>query len=184
MAVGILRSVLTLTLSALRIKASGIAPTRRDINSGDGSMPNTYTVVTNGTGSQQVNQEWCGSRSILAGQNDDIDLYGSLTDDDGDAINFAKIKKIIVAITDPDGTKKLRVGPQAVSNPFVGPWTGYAAIATAGEGDEVYEDVYEFQSWINSFAGWTVTAGTGDKLRINNPTASTITYTLYLEGVQ
>lgn len=184
MAVGILRSTLALTLSVLRIKASGIAPTKREINSGAGSMPSTNTTVTSGTGSLQVNQEWLGSRSILAGQNDDIDLYGSLIDDDGDVINFAKIKKIIVAIDDPDGTKKLRVGPQAVSNPFIGPWAGYAAIALAGEGDEVYEEVFEFQPWINSYAGWTVTAGTADKLRIHNPTASTITYTLYLEGVQ
>jgi len=177
MAVGILKSTLALTLSALRIKASGLAPTRRKINSGDGQMPNCVTTVTSGTGSQQVNQEYLATRSVLTTANDDIDLSGSLTDDDGETITFTKIKKIIVAITDADGTKKLYVGPKGVSNPFIGPWAG-------GQGATVYEEVFEFQLWINSFAGWTVTAGTGDILRIHNPTGSTITYTLYLEGVQ
>jgi len=177
MAVGILKSTIALTLSALRTKASGIAPTKRTINSGSGTMPNTVASVTSGTGSQQVNQVYLASRSILTTANDDIDLSGSLTDDDGDAITFTKIKKIIVAITSADGSKKLYVGPKGVSNPFIGPWAG-------GQGATVYDEVYEFQLWINSFAGWTVTAGTGDILRIHNPTGSTITYTLYLEGVQ
>lgn len=96
-----------------------------------------------------------------------------MTDAFGNTITFTKIKLILVVIDSPNGTKNIQIGPGAVTNPFDGPFNG----------TNPTEDVYEF--YCNAFpdGGWTVTAGTGDQLRVSNNSGVSVDYHILLVGV-
>lgn len=132
--------------------------------------------LANGTGNQQANTLYVSQFSVSAGGNTDIDLAGGLTDFRGNTITFTAIKMLLLAISSPDGTKKLRVGPQGVSNA--------AQLWFGGVGATVYEEVFDAVCRWNTYAGWGVTAGTGDILRVNNPGAGAVSANLILIGVQ
>lgn len=128
-------------------------------------------TLTNGTGSKQGNLWWLAERTVSASANDDLDLAGVLVNGLGQTATFTKVKLILVQIDTPDGTKKLRIGP-AASNGFVGPFGGTTP----------YEEFTELKLCAERFAGWTVTAGTGDVLRISNPGAGPVTYRILIVG--
>jgi hypothetical protein len=116
--------------------------------------------------------------SLAASANLDIDLANAsntVKDRAGRPLNLAKLYAVVLAIDSPDGTKALRLGPQNVSNGCQ-LWFG-------GTGSTNYELVDRTVVRAGS-GGWTVTAGTGDILRLNNPTAGTVAGSLYLVGKQ
>lgn len=116
--------------------------------------------------------------SLAAAANLDIDLANAsntVKDRAGRPLNLSKLYAVILAITSPDGTKSLRLGPQNVANGCQ-LWFGTA-------GATGYETV-DRQVIRYSYAGWTVTAGTGDVLRVNNPTGVTVAASLLLVGKQ
>jgi hypothetical protein len=127
-----------------------------------------------GTASAQAKEWFHDERSILTGANDDLDLAGGLTNPFGTAITFTVVKWLIIDIDAPDGTKVLRVGPQGVANAWQGPHGGVAA----GNYITVHRSLFH----VEPYTGWTVTAGTGDILRINNPGAGTVNYRIWLGG--
>jgi hypothetical protein len=143
--------------------------------SGSNTFPSLSSDIANGTGSGQANQLYAKSFTITTGSNQDLDLAGSLANEFGETITFAKIKGIIVCIASPDGTKKVRVGPQGVANG--------AQLWFGGTGATVYEEVEEVLVRGAKYTGWTVVAGT-DVLRINNPTASSVTVHIALWGTE
>jgi len=142
---------------------------------GQGLLPSLRLQFTNGTGSGAVNKFHLSRRTLATVTYDLIDLAGGLTDLDGAAITFTAIKRILVVMTAPDGTASLRIGPQNQSNPWAGPW--------GGTGATVYETIVWRKELLHPYAGWTVTAGTGDIFPIYNPGASSVTYCLWIMGL-
>lgn len=141
---------------------------------GSGVLPSIDLSFQNGTGSGYANQWYLARRTLAATTYDLLDLAGGLTQYDGSTITFTKIKRVLIALVSPDGTAKLRIGPQGQSNPFTGPW--------GGTGATVYREVIHKDDMTHPYAGWTVTAGTGDILPIYNPTGSSIVYAIWIIG--
>jgi len=99
----------------------------------------------------------------------DLDLDfngGTMTDIHGVAIVWTKLHGLIVSIVSPNGTKIVRVGPQAATNAVDLGFTGVAS----DDWTPVYHSIHMFRP---SAAGWTIDA-THKVVRINNPTGSTI----------
>ena len=127
---------------------------------------------TDGTGSNQIKSLWFDERTLTTTATDSLDLAGGLTDVYGATITFTVLKFILIDIDAPDGTKVLRVGPRSVANAFVGPF---------GDSSD-FVNVYRTFYISEPYTGWTVTAGTGDLLVINNNTAGSITYRIMVGG--
>lgn len=120
----------------------------------------------------QTDVLYSDSRTIAASGTDDLDLRGALTDALGATVNAAEIVAIWVQALSTN-VNDVVVGA-AASNQFVGPFgAGTHTIALkAGNG-----------FLITNQAGWTVTAGTGDLLRIANSGAGTsVKYTIVILG--
>lgn len=121
-------------------------------------------VLANGTSAGQANQQFTRRYTISASSNVDIDLAGALVNDFGDTLTFARIDAIIVQPA-ATNTNNVVVGG-AASNQFVGPFgaaTHTIAVRPGGA----------FAIMDGVGAGWTVTAGTGDLLRLANSGAGT-----------
>lgn len=140
---------------------------------GQNSMPALNKTYTTGTGTNAINKEFVKTYTINATSNQDLDLAGSLVDDQGNTLTFTAIKEILVIINDPDGTKALEIGPAAVSNAFLGPFADASDKLT----------FLEHIRLCNPYTGWTVTAGTGDIMRLRNPSASALTATVVILGI-
>ena len=152
-----------------------VATNTDTVRSNSGDFPNLSTAFTDGTGAYQANKWHRSKRTIAAGANDDIDLYGSLVDPRGNVLNFARVVSVVIAIIGADGTKALRIGPNGVANAWQGPFGGVGA--------GVYLTTNLTLPLIDiSATGWPVTAGTGDILRVSNPGAAPLDYVLFVMG--
>ena len=132
-----------------------------------------------GSGAGQANKVYVRGQSGLGTQiqsvNTDIDLSGSLTDDLGQSVVFTAIKGIYVRAGDSN-PGILSIGP-AAANGFVGPFSGTTPAIALPAGGRFC--VARFDA-----AGWAVTAGTGDLLRIASAAgAGTYTYDLVVVGI-
>lgn len=115
--------------------------------------------LANGTGTTQADLVFSDKRTIAAGANDDLDLSGSLSDAFGQSIALVKVKLLIVA-NPSTNNGNVTIG-NASSNQFVGPFGAAAHTWKIGPGGLLVMSE-------PSAGGWTVTAGTGDILRVNN----------------
>lgn len=130
--------------------------------------------LDNGTGANAADKLFMDTNTIAASGNVDIDLAGSLTDALGVALTFAKVKAIFLRAASGN-TNDVVIGA-AASNAFVGPFgSGSDTLAVAPGG---------FLALVApGAAGWAVTAGTGDLLRIANGGAGTaVTYDVVIIG--
>lgn len=139
------------------------------------SVPDLGISLTFGTGSGQANKFYFASRTVATVTADNLDLAGTLADGLGNTVTFTALKLMVFAVSSPDGTKTLRIGPRNQSNPFQGPW--------GGTGATVYQDLTHHWYDYRPVTGHTVTAGTGDTLGVYNPSAGSVTYTVLLAGV-
>jgi hypothetical protein len=139
---------------------------------GGAILPAVAVELTNGTGNNQANKLYLELRTLTATTTDSLDLT-ALTDFQGDALNFAKIKYIFVGIEDADGTKELRVGPQGVANAFDGFWGGTAAAN--------YDRVWHNQEY-KALVGGVATGGTDKVLAIHNPGGTSLNYAILIVG--
>ncbi len=116
-------------------------------------------TIADGTGAAQADLFFSDVRTIGATSNDDLDLAGSLTDIFGATITFAKVKAIY--IENPSTNNGDVVVGNEGTNPLVG-WFGAGThtIAIKPGGFLLIASP--------TVAGYTVTAGTGDKLRVRN----------------
>lgn len=156
---------------------------------GTGPLPSKTLNFTYGTGANanaptqfNVNCWYLASRTVSATTADNLTLYGSLTDAEGNAINFKYIRYICIIISSPDGTKYLNVGPQGVTHAWGGasnmPWPG-------GAGSTVYDQVWWYWEICHPFAGYTVDHTTpADVLGIDNGSAESVTYGIWIIGEQ
>lgn len=151
---------------------------------GSGDWPALLMAYINGTSdvptgtSGQANQWFIDKRTCNAGSNDNLDMYGGLTNELGQTVQFAKIKLILIIVLNPDGTKKLLVGPQGVAHAFQGPFSG-------GAGATIYKEVKNWDTIVNDiWAGYSIVDATNDVLGISNPGGTNIDYIVAILGVQ
>lgn len=128
---------------------------------------------THGTGANQANMVWSQQRSVTAGAPDDLDLAGGLSIN-GVTITFTAVKHLRIKNLDTDQTKILEVGGGA--NPFAS-WLGAGTdkLKIPGAGGELFLSA-------PGAAGYAVTAGTGDILRLA-ASSGTISYQIALIGI-
>lgn len=150
------------------------------VKSGEGGdLKQTTTIgadltMKTGTASEQQDLRYVESAtSIAASSSSNYDLAGSLTDDAGDTITFVEVTAIIVKAS-ADNTNDVVIGG-AASNGFTGPFGGSThTIAVQPGGTAML---------IAPKAGWTVTAGTGDILKIaNSGSGSAVVFDLAILG--
>ncbi|HEB79290.1 MAG TPA: hypothetical protein ENI79_02295 [Rhodospirillales bacterium] len=155
------------------LRISGIYTKTLDLQSSPSKFNILFTdTLANGTGLDQADQEWSDQRT-LAATSEEIDLAGSVNDIHGTTLTFAKIKGIYIRNLATTVGYDLAVGGSA-TNGFIN-WVGDATdiinIAPGGV----------FCLYNPSLAGYAVTAGTGDLLKINAG-ANSITYDIALIG--
>lgn len=125
-----------------------------------------------GTGTGQADKLFSDTRTLAASATEDLDLAGGLTDPLGSTLTFVKIKAIYIKASAAN-TNSVVIGA-AASNDFVGPWSadGTTSIPPGGE-----------LLLVHGGAGWTVTASTGDLLKIANSSSGTgVTFDIILIG--
>lgn len=128
--------------------------------------------ITDGTTANKADILYAAQRAVTTGANDDIDLAGVLTNAFGETITAAELVAILVInepVTGAANTTALTIG--AGSNPFVGFLGG--TTPTIGP----LRPGAAFMLFAGDAAGiGTVTAGTGDILRITNASGATANY--------
>jgi hypothetical protein len=100
--------------------------------------------------------------SIASGGSQSLDLSGSLEDLFGDACVFAKVYSLLVINLATATTKVVHVGGDSNHLPIFGAGADYAIVGPKG--------AFQVSSCLD---GWTVTAGTGDIVKVANPGGGT-----------
>lgn len=134
--------------------------------------------IADGTSANQADLLFVDQRTVASASNDDIDLAGVLSDFNGTTITFAELVALIVINGPKTGsanTTDLTIG--AGSNPFLGFLGG--TTPTVGP----IKPGGTFFLFAGDAAGiGTVTAGTGDILRIANSSGASATYQIGILG--
>lgn len=124
-----------------------------------------------GTGSGQADLVYGPvKRTLAGGANESLDLNGGgLLDAFGNALNFVKVRALV--IQNLSATKNLTIGNDA--NPFVFLGAGASTVPLAPAAT---------LALANPGTGWTVTPGTGDKLKIANDAGDPCDYLIWIVG--
>jgi hypothetical protein len=125
------------------------------------SAPATY--ATSGTGTGQIDRVWSDSSRVLASAADTLDLAGVLTDGFGNTFTCVKLKSMVLQAM-AGNTNNVNLKGALTAG-----WAGFLAdtsdVLTLKPG-------YAFGIG-GSVAGYPVTAGTGDKIIVQNSAGST-----------
>ena len=127
---------------------------------------------TTGTGDYQADLCYPANRSLASNAADLLDLAGSLVDPLGNTLTFVEVTAIVVR-SDAANTTNLTLGNPG-ANGFFGPFGATTHTNIIQPGGAVV--------LIAPKAGWPVTAGTGDILRIANAAGATANYSLIIIG--
>jgi len=123
-----------------------------------------------GTGNNQLDKLFHDVRTLADGANESLDLAGSLVDQFGTTITFVKIKAML--IRNLSATQTLTIG--AGSNPFIN-WVGHPT-------DTIKIPPNGMFLLVAPLAGFAVTAGTGDILKVANAAGAACDYQIALAG--
>lgn len=144
-----------------------------DLQSAESTLNEVYTTsLSNGTGQGQANMQFSDTRALTASASESLDLAGGLTSPLGTTITFTKIKALFIKAA-ATNTGNLKVG-EGVANAFVGPFGASAVGNLVAPGGTLL--------LMAPVDGWTVTAGTGDLLKIENLVAAAAAYDIVLIG--
>ncbi len=158
----------------LQISGTKTPATPPDLGSSVYTLAHTSQfTLAEGTGLNQANQVFPDERTLTTGQSEDLDLNGVLINPLGEQVNLVKVKAVVI-VADATNTTNLTIG-NAASNQFVG-WFGAAAHTITLKPGGVF--------FISdpSAAGYPVTAGTGDLLRVTNAPGATAKYKVIIIG--
>ncbi len=127
-----------------------------------------------GTGAKQLDLVYLGERSVNASSNDDIDLAGVLTDAFGATIAAAELAGVVIINAplnpaDPANLSTLTIG--GATNPV----PGFSAAIVPIEPGGIFAAISPGAAGIA-----TVTAATGDKIRVANGAGGTAKYQIAL----
>ena len=129
--------------------------------------------VANGTSANQADLIFRDQRTLALSTSENLDLAGGLTSVFGAAITFVKVKLIYVKAKSDNGGNIIVGG--AAANAFVGPF--------ADSSDKINVPAGGMYQVADATTGWTVTAGTGDILKIENDDgAAEGTYDIIIVG--
>jgi hypothetical protein len=132
-----------------------------------GAIDKTLSFA-NGTGANQVDIVYVAERSVNSASNDDIDLAGVLTDAFGASITAAELVAVVIVNQQYDGTANttnLTMGGSASGVP------GFTSALWPLSPGGVFEIVSPGAAGLA-----TVTASTGDILRVANSSGATNKY--------
>jgi hypothetical protein len=133
------------------------------------------TTFTSGTGNNQGNALFSDTRSLGASGTENLDLAGVLVDPLGTTLTFLTVKAIKIT-ADPGNTGNVQVGG-AASNTFIGMFGDPTDIINVKPGGTFV--------WIAPQTGASVTAATGDILKIVNSSSTTsVNYSVFIIGTQ
>lgn len=142
-------------------------------NFGGAILPTIFSRYSFGTGNAQANKWYLAKRTLAATTYDDLDLTSGLTAA-GATQAFTALKQVLIAIISPDGTKKLRVGPQGRTHAN----QLWFQAATANFWEETYTHIWKDRP----ITGWALSAGSTDVLSVYNPGGSSLDYAIFLLG--
>ena len=129
----------------------------------------------NGTGAGKANMQVGSQRALAWNANESLDLSGdaAFKDNIGDAVTFLNLKLLVVQ--NLSATNSLKVGGDANPVPCINGTTPYVTVPAGG-----VLILYAGQL----ATGWTVTAGTGDKLKFTDggENAAGATYNVVIVG--
>lgn len=172
----------TLTSASLTVRAKNEYKNDLDglVTLTNGFDKSYADAFTDGTGSKKAQVIFCAKRSLLTTASETLDLSGSTLAGGAVALNngygvvsFTKIKGLVINVNTETSGYRLLIGG-AASNAWE-TWTGAAGdIARVDAGG-----TFVISSPIN---GYTVTAGTGDILKIDNPSGGTVEYEIWIIG--
>lgn len=130
--------------------------------------------IATGTGSGLADKIWHDARTLTAGSADNLDLTALTQSIFGSTVSYAfvKVKGIWLRNMNTLSGDDLVIGNG--TNPFNPGLSAGTATLTA-----YANSVLMLQ---NYYAGWTVTNGSADVLKINNGTANSITYRIAIWG--
>jgi hypothetical protein len=133
--------------------------------------------LTDGVSADQADVLFHDQRTVANGASDDLDLtalsqsiYGSSV-----TFSFAKVKGILIINLSTTASDVLRVGGAGAGSAFSTPFNSDADAQVEVPADGCL-------LLVNKKNGWTVTSGTGDVLRIQNPGSASINYRIVIVG--
>lgn len=158
----------------IRAAISGVLKGTADFGTPNYPLPfHSEIILKNGTGSNQADLLFSDQRSLNASANEEHNLTGGLTDPLGQTLTFVKVKAILIRAAIGNGGNIVVGG--ATANAFLGPF----ADAT----DKINIPAGGVLQLAAPAAGWAVTGGTGDLLRIENSDGgAAATYDIVLVG--
>lgn len=144
-----------------------------DISTAKDQLRKTLAIAfADGTGLNQANNIYHAQRLLTTGASEDLDLAGgSLLNPFGNALTFTKIKAIVIfALT--TNTTILTLSRPTNGLPFFGAVGDALDLKPGG--------LFHFVD--PSAAGVTVTAGTGDLIRVANASGASASYQIIIVG--
>lgn len=157
----------------IRVKFGCVYTNALDLTTTDDSLAKQYKwTTTNGTGTDQADQLWHDTRTLAAGATDNLDLAGGVTNAFGTTMTFAKVKGVFIKNNSTTSGEYFTVGNATAP---VQLWFG----ATTGT-ELLQHDACTLH--VNNKSGWTVTAATGDTLKIVNSGTASNTYDIIIWG--
>jgi hypothetical protein len=135
------------------------------------NFPELEITLTTGTGNNQANSWWHDKRTLAATTTDTITISGgsAVTNGFGQSLDLSStgtVKAVIFAVDSPDGTKAIRVGPQADANAAALGVTGTGTAANA------YVLVKHWIPFIDTYGGFAPNT----HILVHNPGASSVDY--------
>lgn len=129
--------------------------------------------MINGTADRKADLVFSDTRVLAASTSEDLDLAGGLADVFGATLTFVKVRAIYIVAAAANGGNIVVGG--AAANGFLGPF----ADAT----DKINLAAEAYAELVSPKSGWTVTAGTGDLLKIANAdSGAAASYTIQIIG--
>ncbi len=128
---------------------------------------------TPGTTTGKADKLFASTRTLAASATENLDLAAVLTDPLGGTLTFVKVKAIYIKAADAN-TNSVVVGG-AATNTFTGPFVDATDQISIPPGGAIL--------LMHPGAGWTVTAATGDILKVTNSSSGTgVTYDVVIIG--
>lgn len=152
------------------VRASIAAVNKKTLDGRDvvDRMPDAADIqLGSGTGYGKADIAFMDTRTLAASTSENLDLAGALLDAFGATIDAAKVKAIM--IENPEASLSTLTVGAAASNTFNGPFSGATHSIDLKPGD---------RALFVSRTGWTVTASTGDILKVANGAGGSVNYNI------
>lgn len=140
----------------------------------EGQRGNTREIA-DGVGAGAATKVFSSQRTLAASASENIDLSGTLADPTNTTVVFTGVKALYIKAADTN-VNDVVIG-NAATNAWVGPFGAAAHTLALKPGEELL--ITNFTA-----AGWPVTAGTGDLLKVLNGGAGTpVGYEIVVIGI-